>query len=312
MTTHNLEPERRTLHGHFSRDLEPVLSIKPGDTVVYRTLDAGWGLEAPNTVDGGRRKFEPREPELDAGHALVGPIAIESAEPGMALAIRIDEIRVGSYGGTYAGGWPHPVNAWFGVEEEGDGIVIVWELDPDTLTGRSNLGYTIALRPFMGVMGVAPAAPGTHPTAPPRNVGGNIDCKELVPGSTLYLPIEVPGALFSVGDGHAVQGDGEVCVTAIECPMERVVLNFDLRPEMRLNMPRAHTPEGWVTFGFHEDLLEATMIALEGMLELMMEQYVMTRLEALGMASLTVDMRVTQIANGVRGVHAVLPHGAIR
>ncbi len=310
MTTHYLEPERSTLHGHFSRDLAPVLTVEPGDTVVYRTLDAGWGLEAPNARDGDRRKFEPRAPELDAGHALVGPIAIERAEPGMVLAVRIDEIRVGSYGATYAGGWKHPVNAWFGVENEG--IVIVWELDADTLTGRSNLGYTVALRPFMGVMGVAPAEPGTHPTAPPRNVGGNIDCKELVPGSTLFLPVEVPGALFSVGDGHAVQGDGEACVTAIECPMERVALTFNLEPAMRLTTPRARTAKGWITFGFHEDLLEATMIALDGMLDLMMEQYGISRLEALGMASLAVDMHVTQIANGVRGVHAVLPHGAIR
>ena len=312
MTTHHLEPERRTLHGHLSRDLPPVLTIEPGDTVVYRTLDAGWGLEAPNAVDGDRRKFEPRIPELDAGHALVGPIAVRGAEPGMALAVRINEIRPGTYGGTYAGGWPHPINARFGIEGEGDGIVIVWELDPDTLTGRSSLGHTLALRPFMGVMGVAPAEPGTHPTAPPRNVGGNIDCKELVPGSTLYLPVEVPGALFSMGDGHGVQGDGEVCVTAIECPMERVSLTFDLRPDMRLRMPRARTAEGWLTFGFHEDLLEATMIALEGMLDLMVEQYGMARLEALGMASLAVDMRITQIVNGTRGAHAVLPHGAIR
>src|SRR5512138_1807730 len=98
MTTHYLGPERRTLHGHFSRDLPPVLTIEPGDTVVYRTLDAGWGLEPPNVVDGDRRKFEPRVPELDAGHALVGPVAIAGAEPGVALAVRIDEIRVGGYG----------------------------------------------------------------------------------------------------------------------------------------------------------------------------------------------------------------------
>ena len=128
----------------------------------------------------------------------------------------------------------------------------------------------------------------------------------------MYYPVAVPGALFSVGDGHALQGDGEVCVTAIECPMERVALTFDLRPEMHLKTPRAHTSAGWITFGFHEDLLEATMIALEGMLDLMVEQYGMTRPEALGMASLVVDMHVTQIVNGTRGVHALLPHGAIR
>ena len=216
MTTYYLEPERRTLHGHFSPDLPPVLDIMPGDTVIYRTLDAGWGLEPPsaNTLD--RRRFEPRVPELDAGHALLGPVAVAGAEPGMALSVRIDEIRTGAWGATYAGGWRHPVNARLGVEDEG--TTIVWELDPDTLAGRSNLGHTVALRPFMGVMGVAPSEPGTHPTAPPRNVGGNIDCKELVPDSTLYLPVAVPGALFSVGDGHDLQGVGGVCVSALACP----------------------------------------------------------------------------------------------
>ena len=310
MTTHHLEPERRTLHGHFSRDLPPVLQIEPGDTVVYRTLDAGWGLEAPPGRDAPRLSFEPRNPELDAGHALVGPISIAGAEPGMALAVRIDEIRPGSYGATYAGGWSNPTNERLGVEHEG--ITIVWELDPDALTGRSSQGHTVDLRPFMGVMGVAPAESGTHHTAPPRTVGGNIDCKELVQGSTLYLPVVVPGALFSVGDGHALQGDGEVSTTAIECPMERVALTFDLEPDMHLTTPRADTPAGWITFGFHEDLLEATMTALEAMLELITENHGLSRLEALGMASLLVDLRVTQIVNGTRGVHAVLPHGAIR
>jgi acetamidase/formamidase len=161
-------------------------------------------------------------------------------------------------------------------------------------------------------MGMPPDEPGLHSTAPPRFCGGNLDCKELSAGSTLYLPVSVPGALFSVGDGHAAQGDGEVCVTAIECPMDRVELTFHLHESPRLTAPRAHTAAGWITLGLHEDLNEAAFLATEAMLELMGEQYSLQRGDALALASLVVDLRVTQLVNGVRGVHAVLPHGAIR
>lgn len=310
MSVYTIEPERRTLHGHFSRDLPPVLTIEPGDTVHFRTLDAGWGLGPMLEPSVAEPKFEPRHKELDKGHALCGPVAIRGAQPGMALGVRIDEVRPGSYGWTVAGGWSSETNERLGVVAES--IRLDWSLDPDMLVGRNQLGHTISLRPFMGVMGMPPAEPGIHLTAPPRVTGGNIDCKELVAGSTLYLPIEVEGALFSVGDGHAVQGDGEVSTTAIECPMERVTLTFSLHEELALTTPRADTPAGWITLGFHKDLQEATSIALEAMLDLMMEQYGLSRLEALAMASLVVDMRITQIVNGVRGVHAVLPHGAIR
>jgi acetamidase/formamidase len=309
MPTYYIAPERRTLHGHFSRDLPPVLTIKPGDTVQYSTLDAGWGLE--QYTGGERLKFEPRDSELDKGHALCGPIRIEGAEPGMALAVRIDEIVPGPYGWTVAGGWSSPTNDWLGVGKGTEECVLSWDLDPATMTARDQLGHTLKLRPFMGVMGMPPAEPGVHPTAPPRATGGNIDCKELVAGSTLYLPVAVPGGLFSVGDGHALQGDGESSTTAIECPMDRVTLTFGLRPDMRLTTPRANTPAGWITLGFDENLQEATMIALSAMLDLMVEQHDLTRLQALALASLVVDLHVTQIVNGVRGVHAILPHGAL-
>lgn len=307
MTIHTIEPERRTLHGQFSRDLPPCLTIESGDTVHYRTLDAGWGLEAPTGTGAPRRKFEPRN-ERDDGHALCGPIAIRGAEPGMTLAVTIDAIRVGAYGATYAGGWDHPVHQRLGLTAQE--LIMIWSLDAEQLTGRNQFGQTLRLNPFMGVMGMPPAEPGWHSTAPPRLTGGNLDCKELTPGSTLYLPIAVPGGLFSVGDGHAVQGDGEVCVTAIECPMAQVQLTFQLMPDMRLKSPRARTPSGWLTFGLHEDLNEATYLALEAMLELMTEQHSLDRLQALALASLTVDLRITQIVNGVRGVHAFLPHNA--
>jgi acetamidase/formamidase len=179
------------------------------------------------------------------------------------------------------------------------------------MVGVNQHGYEVQLRPFLGVMGMPPDEPGLHSTGPPRATGGNMDCKELIAGSSLFLPIAVSGALFSTGDGHAAQGDGEVSSTAIECPMDRAVLTFILRPELHLSLPRANTPAGWLTMGFDEDLNEAMFLALEGMLDLMCEQYQFNRKEALALASIVVDLRITQIVNGVWGVHAVLPHGAI-
>jgi acetamidase/formamidase len=180
------------------------------------------------------------------------------------------------------------------------------------MTGISDLGHKVALRPFMGIMGMPPDEPGIHPTYPPRFCGGNIDCKELIAGCTLFLPIPVDGGLFSVGDGHAVQGDGEVGCPALECPMDVVDLTLTVHEDIKLSMPRAKTPTAWITMGFHKDLNEATMIALDGMLNLMKELFEYERKEALALASLVVDLRITQIVNGVRGVHAVLPHDAIR
>lgn len=312
MVVHRVEPERRTLHGHFSPDLPPILTIQSGDTVRYRTLESGWGLEPHTTNEQSNnvRHFEPRDPTLDAGHALCGPVAIAGAQPGMTLAVHIEAVRPGAWGTTVAGGWRHPVNERLGLAEQ-RGIFLNWTIDADAGTATDQYGHTVHTRPFMGVMGMPPAAPGVHPTPPPRVTGGNIDCKELLAGTTLFLPIAVAGGLFSVGDGHAAQGDGEASVTAIECPMDQVDLRFELLPDLRLHTPRARTAEGWLTFGFHEDLNEATMIALEAMVDLVSEQLNVERRIALALASVAVDLRITQIVNGVRGVHAVLPHDAI-
>ena len=174
------------------------------------------------------------------------------------------------------------------------------------MTGRSHLGDELALRPFLGVMGMPPDEPGEHSTIPPRVCGGNLDCRELVRGSTLYLPIAVEGALFSCGDGHAAQGDGEVSGTAIECPMERVELTFGLS-ELQLTTPIARDADGaWITLGLHEDLDEAAVIALNAMLELLGRERGLSRRDALALASLQVDLRITQMVNQVCGVHAIL------
>ena len=164
-------------------------------------------------------------------------------------------------------------------------------------------------------MGVPPAEPGRHSTIPPYWHGGNLDCRELVAGATLYLPVTVPGALLSVGDGHAAQGDGEVSGTAIECPIERADLTLDVLPDLfgaPVTTPVARTPAGWVTMGVADDLDEAMAIALDAMLDVMAALHGVGRSDALALASVVVDLRVTQVVNQVVGVHAVLPWGAVR
>jgi len=305
MAIHTVELTRETLHGSFSREYEPVLTIDSGDTVRFRTLNAGWIVDISE-----ERRFEPRVKGRDDGHALCGPVAIRGAQPGMTLAVQIDDILPEAWGWTSAGGRDSDINRRLGLLKRADSLV--WTLDTTSRTGRDQCGHTVALHPFMGVMGMPPDEPGVHSTIPPRFCGGNIDCKELVVGTTLYLPISVPGALFSVGDGHATQGDGEVCGVALECSMERVDLTFRILDDMKISTPHIHTSAAWITLGFNEDLQEATMIALDAMLDLMCEQYQLSRSHALALASLVVDLRITQIVNGVQGVHAVLPHGVIQ
>jgi acetamidase/formamidase len=285
VTVHQIPLERRTLHGHFSRELEPVLELDSGDSVSISTPNAGWWL-----ADGTR--FEPRDATLDAGHPLAGPILVRGARAGGTLAVRIDEVVPAGWGETLTE-WPHRL-AW-----ELEGGVGRWE------------GREVDLRPFLGVMGMPPAESGVHSTGPPRRSGGNIDCSELVAGATLYLPIPVDGALFSAGDGHARQGDGEVSGTAIECASE-ATLTLTLVDEPALEWPIARTPDAWLAFGFDEDLDEAARIATDGIVALVATEHGVSRDDALALASVVADLRVTQVVNGVKGVHAVLADGAIR
>jgi acetamidase/formamidase len=281
---HELPLEQRTLHGHFSRDLEPVLTLEPGDSVRISVPNAGWQLESGE-------QFASRNPDIDDGHALAGPLEVRGARAGDTLAVRIDEVRPGSWGVTPTEP-PHEVR---------------WELDGEV--GRA-LGRTIRLAPFLGVLGMPPPEAGIHSTAPPRRSGGNIECKELVAGTTLFLPIPVEGARFSAGDGHAAQGDGEVSGCAIECPAE-AQLTLDLRTDLPLEWPLARTHDAWLTFGFDAHLGRAARIAVDGMLDLMEREHALDRDDALAFASVVVDLRVTQVVNGVLGVHAVLRDGAI-
>ena len=304
MAHHDIPLERRTLHGHFSRDLAPILTVDSGDSISFSCLNSGWRNAEHELFS------ERGDDELDAGHALIGPIEVRGARVGQTLAVRIDEVRIGAGGVTQAGGWSTPLNDRLGLDV-GETLTLLWELDADAAIGRSDSGREVALNPFLGVIGLPPDEPGIHSTAPPRSCGGNIDCKELVAGTTLYLPISVDGALLSAGDGHAAQGDGEVSQLAIEAPVERAQLTLSVRNDLPLRNPIAWTPDAWLAFGFDEDLDEAAALALEGVLELMGREHGLERREALALASVVVDLRVTQLVNGARGIHARLAHDAL-
>lgn len=278
MSLHELPLDAAVLHGCFSRELDPVLTVEPGDSVRFSTPNAAWRV-------GRDEPFAPHDPERDTGHALAGPVEVRGARAGQVLAVTVDEVVPGPWGVTF-----------------GDEARLDWQLHEDV--GRA-AGKAVTLAPFLGVLGMPPDEPGSHSTIPPRPSGGNIDCKELVAGATLFLPIPVGGALFSAGDGHAAQGDGEVSGTAIEAPVTAQV-TLDLRDDLALEWPLARIDGAWVTFGFDEHLGRAARIAVDGLLDLLEREHGLERGEALALSSVVADLRVTQVVNQVLGVHAVL------
>ena len=284
MARHELPREAPNLHGYFSRELEPVLEVEPGDAVRISTPNNGWFVEPGE-------RLEPRNPELDVGHSIAGPIAVRGARPGQTLVVAVDEVTPADWGETFASRQR-----------------VEWELAGGV--GRA-LGRELDLAPFLGVMGMPPPEPGVHSTVPPRRWGGNIDCKELVAGTTLYLPIPVEGALFSAGDGHALQGDGEVSGYAIETPTE-AELTLDVRDDLELEWPIARLDGAWLTFGFDKNLGRAAKLAIEGMLALMGRELGVTGPDALILASVGVDLHVTQVVNGTMGIHAELRDDTFR
>jgi acetamidase/formamidase len=304
--THTLVPSETTVTDVFSRDLPPVLTVGPGDTVTVESLDAS-GYLSPQRHPGDR---PPRMISEARGHCLTGPIEVTGAEPGQLLAVRLVSLRPAGWGWTVAGGRETRLTRRLGLAG-GPPSWLLWDIDADGGVATCDRGYRVAIAPFLGVLGLPPAEPGEHPTQPPRAAGGgNIDCRELVAGSTLYLPVTVPGARLCLGDGHAAQGDGEVAGTAIECAMRTEVV-LDLVTGRPVPGIHAVTPAGRITFGFSEDLNEAMGDALDAMLTWLQSLYGLDKPAALALASPSVDLRVTQVANGVWGVHAVLPDGAL-
>ncbi|HET9899211.1 MAG TPA: acetamidase/formamidase family protein [Streptosporangiaceae bacterium] len=307
MTRYQLEPTPATTADVFSRDLPPVLAVDPGDTVLLRSLDASGSLE---------RQAEPGQtvPKMfhqRRGHCLTGPIEVRGAKPGDVLAVRFEELRPDDWGWTVAAARDTPLTRHLGLHS-GPPAWLLWDIDTETGIATNQHGNQVPVAPFHGVAGLAWDEPGEHSTIPPRPVGGgNIDCKELVAGSTLYLPVTLPGALLSIGDGHAAQGDGEVAGTAIECGMT-TRLRLDLVASRPVPGVHAETPAGIITFGFNPDLNVAAGDALDAMLAWIEPRYGLGKAGTLALLSPVLDLRVTQVANESWGVHAILAPDAIR
>jgi acetamidase/formamidase len=303
---HKLDATPETTVDVFSADRAPVLTIDPGDTLTVHSLDAS-GYLTPQTTPG---EQQPKMFSEARGHCLTGPIAVRGTQPGDVLAIELLSLTPDPWGWTVAGALESPITERLGVTDQPSWLL--WDLDTAAGTGRCNGGFTRALAPFLGVIGVAPELTGEHSTVPPRAVGGgNIDCKDLVAGSTLYLPVAVADAILSLGDGHAAQGDGEVGGTAIECPMTTTLTVDVVREQRPIESIHAETPAGRITFGFHADLNIATGDALDAMVRWMQAILDVDKSTALALASTSVDLRVTQVANQTWGVHALLPTGVL-
>ena len=305
--THNLVATPRTVHtGFFDSTIPPVLTIESGDTVVLTTmmlfdnqLRCGISFEELGAL---RR---PYTEQRMGPHTLTGPIFVHGAEPGDVLEVRIERLVPIDYGinlnlpgSAGAGGLP---------EDFPDGQCRTLKFDSERKHAIFSPEIMIPLKPFFGVMGVAPKQGERRPAAVPDYFGGNIDNKELVAGTTLYLPVHVNGALFSAGDVHAAQGDGEVNLSAIETALEEGILRFVVRKDMRLERPMGKTATHWITMGFHQDLDEAVKIALRDAIRFLVSAKGLTSNDAYALCSVAVDLRVTQIVDGNKGIHAMIP-----
>jgi acetamidase/formamidase len=249
-----------------------------------------------------RQKYADRQ---IGGHTLTGPIYVKGAKPGDVLEVQIQKLVLADSGVNYhfpgrlgVGGLPEDFPA---------GQIKDFTLDLEKMQTTFAPGIILPLKPFFGVMGVAPRMGEKRTSSIPDYFGGNLDNKELVAGTTLFLPVNVAGALFSAGDAHAVQGDGEVSITAIETAMTEAVLQFFLRKDMKIERPMAETPTHWITMAFHKDLDEAVKIALRDAIQFLSVAKGFTRDDAYALSSLAVDLRVTQIVDGNKGIHAMIP-----
>ncbi len=291
--------------GYFDAGLPPIVTIDSGDVVTIGTVSGPPEMLPPPPFQIPPALFaihQAKTKRMLPGHMCTGPVAVRGARAGQVLQVDIEAIDL-AYDWGYTGHRPLAGALPYDFPER---ALIHSVLDAKRMIGRLPWGMEIELRPFFGVMGVAPpAAWGAISTLPPRQNGGNLDNKELVAGTTLYLPIFTDGALFSAGDGHAVQGDGEVCINAIETGL---VGRFRLtvRDDMRLEWPYAETPTHVVTMAFDPDLDDCVVVALRLMLDVIQRRAGLTRSHAYMLASLAADLRITQVVNGNKGVHVML------
>ena len=301
--------------GVFDAAIPPILTIASGDTVVLECVSGDPSTYPPASsgfvVPPALRAINESAPVRQPGHIITGPVAIAEAAPGDTLEVRIDAIEFGAdwgfcgfrpLGGTLPEDFPEKYLTHIAVDRA-RGV------------GRLAHGLELKLAPFFGVMGVAPPpAYGRISTIEPREHAGNIDNKELVAGTKLFLPVWAAGALFSAGDGHGVQGDGEVCINALEmCLTGTFTLVLHRRADGAEPMPypRAETPSHFISMGMHSDLDQAMKQALREMIRFICSRTNLSRQDAYQLCSLAVDFRVTQTVNGEKGVHGMLKRGLL-
>ncbi|HEU4660922.1 MAG TPA: acetamidase/formamidase family protein [Pseudolabrys sp.] len=293
-----------TVHiGFHDGALEPVLQVDDGDEVLISTVSAHPDHDVPaEWLPPDIHDIVSRGKRGDGPHIMTGPIAVRGARPGQILQVDIIDIRLTQ---PYGYNTVRPLKGMFGTETPTLKTTII-PIDIERGSAEVAPGVHIPTRPFFGQMGVAPPREwGRLDSRPPNRYGGNIDNKELVAGTRLLLPIWVEGGLFSVGDGHGAQGDGEINQTAIETSLQGH-FRLSLRDDLKLEWPMAVTPEHLVTMAFHEDLDDAARIAMRSMIGVLERQYAMAFHDAYRLCSVAADMRVTQFVNGNRGIHVML------
>ncbi|MCW4114119.1 acetamidase/formamidase family protein [Aurantimonas sp. MSK8Z-1] len=290
--------------GFFDPKREPVLTIASGDTVTIDTVSGGpdmlpgEGFHVPPELHEIHRHLKQEMP----GHLLTGPVAVNGAQPGQVLEVRIDAVELRQDWGynvirPLAGTLPYDFDT---------ARKLNIPLDRSANVGKLPWGLDLPLAPFFGVMGLAPPPHwGRISSIQPRAHAGNIDNKELVAGTTLYLPIFNEGALFSCGDGHGAQGDGEVCITAIETALAGT-FTLTVRDDMHLTYPQAETPTHYITMGMDPDLDQCAVMALRDMIDLLVAKAGLSREDAYTLCSLAGDLHVTQTVNGNKGIHMMM------
>lgn len=291
---------RHTLHDHrhydWDKDREPVLTVTSGADIALETMDAGDGQLQP---DSGAKDVAGLDP--DRANPIDGPIAVEGAKPGDAIVVTLEELLTGSWG------WTANIPG-FGLLAEDFPDPVFWRWTIERGTGRAEAPEGLAwtpVRPFMGTLGLAPGTPGPHPVIPPYRTGGNMDCRDLVAGSRVILPVEAAGGLLSLGDGHAAQGDGEVCGTAIETEMAvkmRVELLKDAAPAApvieRPGETRPASAEPRVTTtGIGPDLTEAAKTAVRQMIDELTGRRNISAEAAYLLCSVCGDLRIAQLVD---------------
>lgn len=295
MADHHLDASDGHIHSDWDRDRDPVLTIAPGDSVTFDCLDATGGQ-----FDRDSGPDDVLTKDSSKTHAMTGPVAIEGAAPGDVLEVELLELNHRGVGFQ----WFYPEEKGLLPEEFDEPGFFAWELEGDV--GHFVDGIEVPLDPFPGNLGVVPAEAGPHSTTPPRRVGGNVDVKHLTEGATLYLPVEVAGGLFSIGDCHAAQGDGEVCVTAIEAPMG-VTCRFDVRRDLDIEQPQFETtgpftPTGedepmYATTGIADDLMDASKAAISHMMDHLEAEHGLSREHAYFLCSAIVDLKISEVVN---------------